>query len=38
MMYTTVEESRLLWGDFYKLLLNLGKCKTFQNTNITLYD
>jgi len=23
---------------FYKLLLNLGKCKTFQNTRITLSD
>jgi hypothetical protein len=34
-----VGECRLLWGGFLKLLLNLGKRrKTFQNTNITLFD
>jgi hypothetical protein len=34
-----IGEIRLLWGGFLKLLLNFGKSrKTFQNTNITLFD
>ena len=35
----TVVESRLIWGGFFfKLLLNLGRCKTFQNTKLSLIN
>jgi len=34
-----VGESHLLWGGFFKLLLNFWKSsKTYQNMRITLFD